>query len=270
MLTILSPAKKLLPTDIQIDALGSLQPTKPMFLEKTMALVSTLKNLSVSDIANLLHISKDLALLNYQRYQVFNCDNPTAAMASPAVFVFHGDVYQSLCAASWDNDTISFSQDHLVILSGLYGLLKPLDLIQAYRLEMGTRLANTCGKNLYDFWQTAITNELHNRLEHHNTPILINLASREYILAVDPARLKCPMLTIHFKEERNNQYKIIGIFAKKARGAMANYIMQHKIDRPEAIKEFTGLGYRFCEKSSDSDNYNFIRDTKENLAWQAG
>lgn len=256
MITLLSPAKKL-----STSSMPDIERTTPKFLEKTRELISTMKSMSVIDLQHLLHISPDLAELNYKRYQAFQCNNPTSTIAdaNPAVFLFHGDVYKSLSAKSWDAATLAFSQEHLLILSGLYGLLRPLDAIQAYRLEMGTRLANSCGKNLYDFWQIAITSEVNKLLIAHRNPVLINLASKEYALAVNPKHLKFPMITIHFKEKKGDKLQVIGILAKKARGAMANYLMQNQIETPDAIQLFTGLGYRFCEQSSDNNDYNFVR-----------
>jgi cytoplasmic iron level regulating protein YaaA (DUF328/UPF0246 family) len=270
MITLLSPAKKLSTTDVP----NIKKTTRPKFLEKTQELVGKMQAMSVTDLQHLLHISEALAELNYKRYQDFEFENSKSAAnananiamnANPAVFLFHGDVYQSLTARSWDSATLNFSQDHLLILSGLYGLLRPLDAIQPYRLEMGTRLANSCGNNLYDFWQSVIAHELNERLMTHKNPVLVNLASNEYSLAVQPKYVKYPMVTIHFKEKRGDKLQIIGILAKKARGAMANFLMQNRIDSPDALKEFTGGGYRFCEKSSDSNNFNFIRDSSQLL-----
>lgn len=252
MLTLISPAKKLLTPSKPYLAKTS----EPIFHKKTLELMAVLKDLSVSKIANLMHLSKDLAELNYQRYQSFHREG---SHCYPAVFLFRGDVYKSLNADLWDTETIEFAQSHLMILSGLYGLLRPLDLIQAYRLEMGTQLANSCGKNLYNFWQQTITHELNNYLSLQKNPLLINLASTEYFTAVDVSMLQAPVLTIHFKEQIGNELKVIGIHAKKARGAMANYICKNQIEDIEQLKQFTALNYRFCETSSDEKNFNFFR-----------
>ena len=257
MLTILSPAKKLL----QYNTPYLEDTTTPVFQQKTDELIKLMKSFSTADLARLMHLSNDLAELNHQRYQSFKYGVAPITQTYPAILLFQGDVYQNLKARDWGKATMQYAQHHLAVLSGLYGLLKPLDVIQSYRLEMGTKLANACGKNLYDFWQTTITNELNKRLATHANPVLVNLASTEYFSAVNTSLLKVPVLTIHFKEQKNNQLKVIGIYAKKARGAMANYIMQHQIDDIEKIKQFTLLNYRYCEKSSDNQNFNFIRAT---------
>lgn len=256
MLVLLSPAKKLL----NFDKPYSGKTTKPVFQKKANELIAVMKDLSVSSIAKLMHISNDLAELNYQRYHSFCRENCPVSQGYPAVYLFQGDVYRALQVNTWDHAALEFADSHLAILSGLYGLLKPLDFIQPYRLEMGTRLATAYGKSLYDFWQTDISHELNKQLASQRTPILINLASEEYFKAVDTSRLKFPQLTIHFREKNNNQLKVIGIYAKKARGAMAKYLMQQQIDDVDAIKQISILNYRFCKKSSDSQHFNFVRN----------
>lgn len=255
MLTLLSPAKKLL----KFDQPYSENTTQPIFAKQTAELIQLMKKKSIAEIARLMHLSDDLAELNYHRYQAFRLESCPASQSYPAIYLFQGDVYQQLQAQLWDKKTLDFSQTHLAILSGLYGLLKPLDSIQCYRLEMGTRLANSCGNNLYDFWQSSITEALNQQLAHHTNPVLVNLASTEYFGAVNTHQLKAPLVTIHFKERKGNQLKVIGIHAKKARGAMANFICQHQIDNVEKIKSFTVLNYHYCDKSSDSEHFNFIR-----------
>lgn len=257
MLILLSPAKKLLNN---YASYGKPQgATYPHFQTKTAELITLLKSLPIAKIAQLMHLSHELAELNYQRYQLFCLDNCPLSQLCPAVFLFRGDVYGTLNADLWGKDALDFAQSHLLILSGLYGLLKPLDLIQPYRLEMGTKLENSAGKNLYTFWRTMITQELNRRLTLDGSGVLINLASTEYFNAVDVSQLQAPVLTIHFKEKQGNQLKIIGIHAKKARGAMANYIIQHQIKDVEKIKEFSLLGYHYCETSSNAHEFNFIR-----------
>lgn len=255
MLTILSPAKKL--TSFDQPYPGTI--THPVFQKKTDELLALLKEFPVSGIARLMHLSNDLAELNYQRYQSFHSGVCPESLGYPAVLLFRGDVYQNLHADKWDEATLAFSSSHLAILSGLYGVLRPLDLIQPYRLEMGTSLANASGKNLYAFWQASITNELNKQLASHSNPVLVNLASTEYFSAVNTSLLQFPLLTLHFKEKKDNQLKVIGIHAKKARGAMANYLMQHQIEDVEDIKEISILNYRFCNESSDKHNFNFVR-----------
>lgn len=256
MLILISPAKKLLP----IDKPWLEAATTPVFIKKTDELLQRMKTLSPADLAQLMHISDDLATLNYQRYQSFQySDDVKPSHGYPSVMLFQGDVYQNLKAGQWDKATIQFSETHLAILSGLYGLLGPLDRIQPYRLEMGTKLANSCGKDLYAFWQTSITEEINKRLESHTNPILVNLASTEYFDSVNTDLLKAHLITIHFKEHIKDQLKVIGIHSKKARGAMANYMLQNRIEDAEKIKQFTLLNYRFCNKSSNEHHFNFVR-----------
>lgn len=256
MLTLLSPAKKL----AEFDRPYSGSTTAPVFPKKTNELITILKALPSSRIASLMHLSSNLAELNYQRFQSFYSGVCPDTQGYPAVLLFQGDVYQSMKADKWDNATLKFSQGHLAILSGLYGILKPLDLIQPYRLEMGTSLENASGKNLYAFWHDNIVDELNNQLALHSNQILVNLASTEYFSAVDTSRLKYPQITIHFREKMGNESRVIGIYAKKARGAMADYLMRHQIEDAEAIKQVSILNYRFCDKSSDARDFNFVRE----------
>lgn len=256
MLTLLSPAKKL----ANFDKLYPGTTTTPVFPKKTDELIALLKTFPVSRIASLMHLSDNLAELNYQRYQDFYSGTCPDTSGYPAIFLFQGDVYRSMQADKWDKATLAYSQGHLAILSGLYGLLKPLDLIQPYRLEMGTSLENASGKNLYAFWQAIIADELNHQLASHTSQAFINLASTEYFTAVDTRRLKYPVITIHFLEKKGNQTKVIGIHAKKARGAMADYLMRHQIEDADAIKQISILNYHFCKKSSGEQEFNFIRE----------
>lgn len=255
MLTLLSPAKKLL---TNTKPFGSAT-TEPKFLKETSELVKIMKTKSVEQISGLMDLSHSLAVLNYDRYQNFHLKPGTAATEYPALFLFQGDVYQGLEAIKWSNDEVAFSQDHLAILSGLYGLLKPLDMIQPYRLEMGVHLANPRGDTLYAFWRDTITKALNKELASHDKPILINLASTEYFKAVDEKKLNYPVLTINFYERKNQQIKMIGIYAKKARGMMARFMMQNKIDNPEQLKDFSESGYSFNRESSTGHHMDFIR-----------
>lgn len=257
MLILLSPAKKLL-NDYQP---YSGKTSNPMFTDKINTLVQLMKTKSVEDIAALMDLSKDLAELNYNRYQTFCLDDPALSHAYPALFLFQGDVYQGLKAASWEQNTVEYSQNHLRILSGLYGLLKPLDNIQPYRLEMGVRLQNPAGKNLYDFWQETVTHALNQQLAAQKNPILINLASSEYFKAVDEKALNYPIVTINFYEKKNEQLKMIGIHAKKARGTMTQFLMQNQFDDLEHVKQFNELGYTFHESTSTDSHLDFVRDT---------
>lgn len=262
MLVLLSPAKKL--CDMNTPWLG--HTSQPVFLSKTAELIATMKAMSITDIAKLMHLSPALAELNYKRFQAFSTDErPNSFISYPAIFLFQGDVYQSLNASAWDDKAIEFAQTHLAILSGLYGLLSPLDAIGAYRLEMGTKIANATGRNLYDFWRNLITAELNKRLVLHQNPLLVNLASSEYFAAVNSQALTNPLLTIHFQEIKNNQRKVVGIHAKKARGAMANYIIQNRIDDTKGIVQFNQLNYQFCHESSDEHHFYFVRKQMSNL-----
>jgi len=250
MLTLLSPAKKLL----SIEKPWQSPASSPIFPEKTAELVALMRCKSPQQIAELMHLSPDLAELNYQRYQHF-----ASAEKYPALLFFQGDVYKGLEAEKWNTATLEFSQSHLRILSGLYGLLKPLDLIQAYRLEMGTQLMNSVGKNLYDYWGSSISQALNLQLENTHNPILINLASAEYFKAVNKQALKFPVISIQFMEKTGDKLQIVGIYAKKARGALANFMMQNQLDDVESLKHFKGLNYHFCKKESENDTLVFIR-----------
>jgi uncharacterized protein len=262
MLTLLSPAKKLLNSSKPYSGIRS----QPIFTDKTNTLVKLMQTKSVADIAALMDLSQDLAELNFNRYQSFSMDNNALPCAYPALFLFQGDVYQGLQANSWDQKAVNYSQDHLRILSGLYGLLKPLDNIQPYRLEMGVRLTNPEGKNLYDFWQNSLTQILNQQLALDKNPVLINLASTEYFKAIDEKKLNYPIITINFYEQKNNELKIIGIYAKKARGTMAKFLMQNEIDNLEQLKTFNELGYQFHEQSSSERHLDFIRSTPNQVS----
>jgi len=255
MLTVLSPAKKLL----NFSKPYAEHYSTPMFLNKTGELIEILKGKTESDIMKLMTLSSSLAKLNYERYQAFKTEESPVMASYPAIYFFQGDVYQTLRSAEWDSSTLEFAQNHLAILSGLYGLLRPLDLIQAYRLEMGTRLHNAAGATLYDFWQDTITAYINEQLKQHKEAVLVNLASTEYSKSIDIRALKFPVINIQFIEDKGGQQKVIGIFSKKARGMMARYIMQEKIDNVEAIKDFHESGYKFALGHSNENQFTFIR-----------
>ncbi|MDA0902128.1 MAG: peroxide stress protein YaaA, partial [Proteobacteria bacterium] len=174
-------------------------------------------------------------------------------------FVFDGDVYKGIDVENYDEKDLEFAQQHLRILSGLYGILKPLDLIQAYRLEMGTKFKNSRGKDLYQFWQNKISDHLNDELEQQSQKVIINLASNEYFDAVKTNDIKGKIINIIFKEKKGDDYKIIGLFAKRARGLMADYIIKNAIDHPEKLKNFTIEGYKFMEQFSNQSNWHFYR-----------
>ncbi len=251
MLILLSPAKKLLKSTTPY--LG--KTSQPLFTNKTNKLVKLMQSKSVHEIATLMDLSPDLASLNFERYQQFD-----KQQAYPALFLFQGDVYQGLQANTLQPSAIDYAQSHLRILSGLYGLLNPLDSIQPYRLEMGVRLENPCGKNLYNFWQETITQALNDELAGQKNPMLINLASTEYFKSIDEKKINYPIKTINFYEKKNDQFKMIGIYAKKARGVMARFLIEHQIDNIEQVKAFNLLGYTYNPNTSSDHHLDFIRD----------
>lgn len=258
MLMLISPAKSL---DYE-SPLATKKHSQPAFLEDSQQLIDELRELSPPDIQTLMKISPQLADLNFGRYlnwqQPFDTDNARAA-----VLAFKGDVYQGLQAESFSAKDFDFAQKHLRILSGLYGLLKPLDLMQPYRLEMGTKFANSRGKNLYEFWGEKITASVNADLKKLKSDVVVNLASNEYYKSVKPKLLNADVITPNFKDWKNGQYKMISFYAKKARGLMVNYIVQNKITDPEAIKGFDVDGYYFSEEQSKGNNWVFLRDHED-------
>ena len=254
MLMVISPAKTL---DFENAAVTSTH-TQPRYLDDSAKLIERLRKMSTADIASLMKLSDKLAGLNAARYESwqtpFNIDN-----AKQAVLAFKGDVYTGLDADSLDEAGFEFAQQHLRILSGLYGVLKPLDLIQPYRLEMGTKLDNTGGKDLYAFWGSKLRDSLQQD-EALQDGVLINLASNEYFKAVEAKKLKARIITPVFKDWKNGQYKMISFYAKKARGLMSRYIIDNKLTEPDALKQFDYEGYRFSEDMSKADEWVFIRD----------
>jgi len=254
MLVVLSPAKNLdlSPVSLSVDV------SEPALMSDSKSLARQCKKLSPADLSSLMGISDKLAILNAERFASFSVPF-TQDNAKPAVMAFNGDVYLGLDAASMSDDDLDFAQQHLRILSGLYGVLKPLDLMQAYRLEMGTKLANSRGDNLYQYWGSKIAKELNKSQIGGDDEILINLASNEYFKAVDKKALKARVITPVFKDEKNGKYKVISFFAKKARGLMARYIVDHQIITPEQLKAFDTAGYQYSKELSQSDEWVFIR-----------
>jgi len=255
MLIVISPAKTL---DFETAPITSSH-TFPRFVDQSQQLIDTLKKLSVQDIAELMKLSDKLASLNVARYESWQSEF-TFENAKQAILAFKGDVYTGLDAESLSEEDLQFAQDHLRILSGLYGVLKPLDLMQPYRLEMGTKLSNGRGKNLYEFWGTTLCDDLNQTLASNDTPVLVNLASNEYYKAAKEKNIQGRIITPAFKDWKNGQYKMISFYAKKARGLMTRYIIQNKIKDPEQLKAFDLEGYRFAESMSEGDNWTFIRD----------
>ncbi|MBN7770098.1 peroxide stress protein YaaA [Marinobacter daepoensis] len=254
MLMIISPAKTL---DYE-SPLATETHTQPDFLDDACELIDQLKELEPHQISNLMSISDKLGQLNAERFQSW-CTPFTADNARQAVLAFKGDVYTGLNAESFSEEDFAFAQNHLRILSGLYGLLKPLDLMQPYRLEMGTRFGNTRGKDLYAFWGTRITETLNHRLANDDK-VLVNLASNEYFKSVQKKQLDARLITPQFKDWKNGQYKIISFYAKKARGLMCRYAIQNRITQADDLKGFNLDGYYFSEDQSDSNNWIFLRD----------
>ena len=254
MISVVSPAKSLNFDDSSSVKIFS----QCSFLKKSQLLVNDLKKYSPKQISDLMKISDKLAVLNADRYNnwslPFNERN-----AKQAAFAFKGDVYIGLEIDSFSKDDLNYAQDHFRILSGLYGLLKPLDLIQAYRLEMGTSFQNKRGKNLYEFWNSSITKHLNKELELSKSQYLLNLASNEYYKVIHPKTLNATVITPVFKDWKNGRYKIISFFAKKARGMMAAYQLKNKIKNPEDLKGFDTAGYTFNDDMSQGNQLVFTR-----------
>lgn len=252
MITVLSPAKSL-----NFDKQDLIDKSTDInFPKKTNELVKVLKNFSAKEIGDLMSISANLSDLNFERYQEFS-KKYTSENAKQAILAFTGDVYKGLEAEKFDKKDFDFAQDHVRILSGLYGVIKPLDLIQPYRLEMGTKLeVSEDAKNLYEFWSETNTKLLNKEL---NGEMLINLASNEYFKSVNVKDLKSDVLNVDFKENKNGKYKIIAFYAKVARGYMTNYIVKNKINKPEDLRGFDYDGYSFNESLSKENNFVFTR-----------
>lgn len=251
MLTLLSPAKTL---DFS-PAPESLATTSPRFESDIEVLVERCKELSVEDLQELMSLSDSLARLNHERFQAMRV-TPTKESSKACLLAFQGDVYKRLDAASLPAADLEWAQDHVRILSGLYGLLRPLDRIQPYRLEMGTRLDTERGENLYQFWGDRLAESLNE--ESAGSPVL-NLASNEYIKAVPESRLEAPMVTAVFQEQRDGKPKTIAFLAKKARGLMTRYVIDNRIDDPEDLRNFADEGYTFEPQLSTADRLVFLR-----------
>lgn len=254
MLLVVSPAKKL---DYE-SPLATDKFTQASLLEQSQLLINDCVKLSPDEIATLMKLSDKLAGLNAARFGQWSLPF-TPDNARQAVLSFNGDVYAGLDAASFSEQDFDFAQQHLRILSGLYGLLRPLDLMQAYRLEMGTKLKNCRGENLYQFWGDIITNELNKTLAETGDTTLVNLASTEYFKSVKKKSLEADIITPAFKDWKNGQYKMISFYAKKARGLMARYAIQNQITDAEQLKGFDVAGYEFNESLSKGNDWVFTR-----------
>lgn len=254
MLILLSPAKTL---DYETPPLTK-KATQPRFAERSSELVNKLKKLDPKAIGQLMHISPKLAELNYERYQSYqtthNKDN-----SRQAILAFTGDVYQGMKLHEWSQSDFDAAQAKIRILSGLYGVLRPLDRIQPHRLEMGTKLENARGKNLYEFWGSTITEQLKKDLKSSSSDFVINLASNEYFLSVKPEELNGEVVTPVFKDEKNGSHKVISFYAKKARGMMADFIVRHQVKSVEELKAFKTGGYQFDVDLSNEKTLTFLR-----------
>ena len=254
MLLLLSPAKSL---DYET-ALPQITATTPLFVARSAELITTLQQKSARQIAELMDLSEALDTLNVQRYKSwspeFSDDN-----ARPAVLAFNGDVYEGLNAKTLTPKQLQWAQSHVAILSGLYGVLRPLDLMQPYRLEMGTGLKHGKSNNLYQFWGAQIAEYLNQQLAADKEPVIVNLASQEYFKAVDKRVLKARVIDCVFQDYKNGQYKIISFFAKRARGLMARYAIQHQLKTPQALQAFNSEGYCFTPDASNEDTLVFRR-----------
>ncbi len=252
MLTVISPAKSLDLSPVTIPA------TEPVWQADAIRLAKTARGLTLRDLRGLMDISDDLARLNRDRFRAF-ADNPAPDQVKPAILAFNGDTYQGFDAKTLDPADLAYAQDHLRILSGLYGLLRPLDAIQPYRLEMGSRLKTRRGTSLYDYWGDQIAKALNQQAATIGTDILINCASQEYFGAADRKAVKLRVITPVFMEVKGNTPAIVSFFAKRARGAMARFITQNRLTDPAAIKDFTSGGYTYAPDHSGGDRWVFLR-----------
>ncbi len=257
MLIVLSPAKSL---DFKTPATTS-RFTIPQFLEQSEVLVNQLKDFSPAELASLMKISDKLAVLNVARYGSW-CLPLTTDNAKQSILSFTGDVYRGLDATTLNQDGLDYSQKRVRILSGLYGILKPLDLMQPYRLEMGSRLQNAKGKDLYEFWGDDLNHSVSTELQTHDYPVLINLASKEYFTSLRLASFNYQVITPVFKDWKNGQYKHINFYAKKARGLMTRYAIDKQIEDPEQLKQFDYEGYQYDENLSDQSSWVYTRKQK--------
>jgi uncharacterized protein len=260
MLAVISPAKSL---NSERQLPPELAPTLPREQKRAWELIKVLRQINHADIAKLMDLSDALAALNVSRYDTFKAkaDVPTAR---PAVLLFDGDVYDGLNAAALSAAQLQVAQGNLRMLSGLYGVLRPLDLMQAYRLEMGTRLVTSEGKNLYDFWGDHITERLNEDLKDGGHSELVNLASDEYFKSVKPKLLKAPVIDVSFLDEKNGTYKVISFFAKRARGLMARHVVTQGISKSADLKGFNAAGYRYS--AAESTPLNMVFKRKEQAA----
>lgn len=257
MIVVLSPAKTL---NYNKKTLANLY-TKPIFQKEATELVKELQQYTPPELSTLMKISDDLAELNFKRNLSFQM-KATLENSKQAILTFQGTVYQGMRADEFSEDELQFAQNHIRILSGLYGVLRPLDLIQPHRLEMGIKLKNSKGKDLYSFWKDKITNYLNEEIDKHNDKILINLASNEYFSAINTKSFAGKIINISFKEYRYGTYKIVAVYAKRARGLMSRYIAENKVKNIEILKNFEEEGYAYNEELSSDNEFVFTRHGK--------
>lgn len=255
MLIVVSPAKSL---DYE-SKVSTNKFTEPGFLDDSKLLIEKLRQYNPEQLCELMNISGNLGEINYGRNADWSLPF-SRKNARQAIFAFKGDVYLGLAVENFDGHDLNFAQKHLRILSGLYGLLRPLDLMQAYRLEMGTALKNERGNNLYEFWGSRLTEKLNSELSEHKSPVLINLASNEYFNSLQTKNMDAKVVTPVFKDYSNGEYKVLSFFAKKARGMMVSYIVKNRIHSPRKLKNFDMDGYRYCEDQSTASNLVFLRN----------
>ncbi|MFI8479826.1 peroxide stress protein YaaA [Pseudomonas sp. NPDC078700] len=255
MLMVISPAKTLDYETLPVTERFTL----PQHLEHASDLISQLRDFSPQQIAELMHLSDKLAGLNAARFGSWSAKF-TPENSKQALLAFKGDVYTGLAAEDFSEADFDYAQQHLRMLSGLYGLLRPLDLMQPYRLEMGTKLSNPRGKDLYAFWGDRISGWLNEALAEQGDDLLLNLASNEYFSAVKLKALKARVINTEFRDEKNGDYKIISFYAKKARGLMARYVIKEKISDVQGLKDFAEQGYRYAPDRSKPDNLVFLRE----------
>ena len=254
MLTVLSPAKTFAPDG----SARGLPTTVPRLGEDVEVLLARCRELSIETLKKLMRISDSLAELNHRRFREMSLPH-VVANADPCGLAFGGDVYRGLAAGSLSREALAWAQDRIRILSGLYGVLRPLDLIQPYRLEMGTRLANERGRDLYAFWGNRIAEALSDESRHGGAPILLNLASNEYFRSVRPAALQLPVVTAVFQELRDGKPRTISFSAKRARGLMARFIIENRVETPDGLRDFAAEGYRYQAGMSESHRLVFLR-----------
>jgi len=257
MLSILSPSKTQDFSDDRFDV-HQLPQSEPALWQESQRLVQEMKNKSSQEIQQLMSVSEAIAQLNYERYQNFDASF-SAENARQALLAFRGDVYTDIAVHEYSKEDFDFAQQHLRILSGLYGLLRPMDLMQPYRLEMKTRLSSSRGNNLYEFWGDRITRLLKEDLQQHDNQMLVNLASNEYFKVVWTRLLGAEVISPVFKEYKEGEYKVVAIYAKRARGKMANFIVKNRIDQAEQLKTFTEGGYEYSDNLSSAQEWVFVR-----------